>query len=161
MHTAHDYTFQRLTGGEAVALGDYAGKVILLVNVASACGFTPQYRELEQLFEAKSGQGLVVIGVPSNDFGRQEPGDASQIDTFCKQHYGVTFPMTAKVEIAGAARHPFFEWIRKELGDAGLPKWNFHKFLIGKDGTLIAAFPPAAGPLSPQVLTQIKTALAA
>jgi glutathione peroxidase len=161
MTNAHDFKFERLTGGASVELGAYAGKVILLVNVASACGFTPQYRELEQLFEAKSAQGLVVIGVPSNDFGRQEPGDEAQIDTFCKHSYGVTFPMTAKVEIAGAGRHPFFEWIRKELGDAALPKWNFHKFLIGRDGAILAAFAPSAGPLSPQVLAQIKSALAA
>src|SRR5262249_48515568 len=138
MTTAYDFSFAKLNEPGEIKLADYAGKAILVVNVASACGYTPQYRELEQLYEAKAEKGLVVIGVPCNDFGAQESGGEAEIATFCETNYHVTFPMTGKVEIVSPAkRHPFYGWIARELGDAALPKWNFHKFLIGKDGQLL------------------------
>jgi glutathione peroxidase len=161
MSNAHKFTFPGLNGARPIALGDLAGRVVLLVNVASACGFTPQYRALQQLHEAKAEKGLTVIGAPCNDFGRQEPNSELEISAFCEKNYAVTFPMTGKIEILGAHRHPFYDWISKSVGEAALPKWNFHKYLIGKDGTLAGSYPPNTAPLSPEFLAEIKAALEA
>ena len=162
MTTAHDFSFAKLDEPGEIKLADYAGKAILVVNVASACGFTPQYRDLEQLYEAKTAKGLVVIGLPCNDFGAQESGSERDIRGFCDAQYHVKFPMTAKVEIVSPAkRHPFYAWVARELGDAALPRWNFHKFLIGKDGRLVEGFSSKAGPLGPQMLGAIEKTLAA
>jgi len=162
MTSAHDFTFAKLNEPGEIKLEDYAGKAVLIVNVASACGFTPQYRDLEALYEAKVGKGLVVIGVPCNDFGAQEAGEEKQIREFCDTSYHVSFPMTGKVEIVAAARrHPFYQWVAEELGDSALPRWNFHKYLIGKDGGLIEAFPSKTAPLAPELLDAIKEALTA
>jgi glutathione peroxidase len=162
MTSAHDFSFAKLDEPGEIKLEDYAGKAILVVNVASACGFTPQYRELEALFESKAGKGLVVVGVPCNDFGAQEAGSDHAIREFCDASYHVKFPMTAKVEIVPAARrHPFYKWVAKELGEEALPRWNFHKYLIGKDGSLVEAFPSKAAPLGPQMLEAINKVLAA
>ena len=162
MTTAHDFTFAKLDQPGDINLSDYAGKAVLVVNVASACGFTSQYRELEALYEAKAGKGLVVIGVPCNDFGQQEPGGESEIREFCDTSYHVTFPMTSKVEIVPAGRrHPFYAWIAEQLGEGALPRWNFHKYLIGKDGALVEAFPSKAAPLGPDMLGAIDKALTA
>jgi glutathione peroxidase len=161
MANAHDFSFAKLDEPGEIKLSDFAGKAVLVVNVASACGFTPQYRELESLFEAKAGKGLVVIGVPCNDFGHQEPGDAKKIREFCDASYHVTFPMAAKVDIVSKdRRHPFYKWITDELGESALPRWNFHKFLIGRDGALVEAFPSKAAPLGPDMLEAINKALA-
>ena len=162
MTTAHEFKFDKLAEPGEIDLADYAGKVLLIVNVASECGFTAQYRDLESLYEAKAPKGLVVIGVPCNDFGAQEPAEEKDIKTFCDNAYQVTFPMTAKVDIAnGAKRHPFYAWIAKELGEQALPRWNFHKYLIGKDGALLETFPAKQTPLGPHMLEQIGKALAA
>ncbi len=158
MASAHDFSFHKLTGGE-IALRQFAGKPILVVNVASACGFTPQYRELQSLWEAKKDAGLIVLGVPSNDFGAQEQGNEEAIKTFCDAQYHITFPMTGKVDIGGQNRHPFYEWIAKELGAEALPRWNFHKFLIGKDGHIEAAFPSKVTPLGPTMIAAVEKAL--
>ncbi|MES1201140.1 MAG: glutathione peroxidase [Pseudomonadota bacterium] len=160
MTTAHDFSFAKLNEPGEIKLEDYKGKAILLVNVASACGFTSQYRDLEALYEAKEKKGLVVIGVPSNDFGGQEPGTEEDIRTFCDSSYHVTFPMAAKTEIvAPGRRHPFYSWIAEQLGESALPRWNFHKILIGKDGALVENFPSKASPLGPQMLEAIHKAL--
>lgn len=162
MTTAHDFSFAKLDEPGDIKLSDFAGKAVLVVNVASVCGFTPQYRELESLFEAKAGKGLVVIGVPCNDFGHQEPGEAKQIREFCDTTYHVTFPMTAKVDIVSKdRRHPFYKWVAEELGESALPRWNFHKYLIGRDGALVEAFPSKVAPLGPDMLGAINKALAA
>lgn len=162
MTTAHDFSFAKLDEPGEIKLSDYAGKAVLVVNVASACGFTPQYRDLEALYEAKLGKGLVVVGVPCNDFGRQEPGSAREIREFCDTSYHVTFPMTAKVEIVPEAkRHPFYQWIADELGETALPRWNFHKYLIGKHGELAGVFGSKTAPLGPDLLEAIDKALAA
>lgn len=158
---AHEFSFAKLNGDGQIDLRDYAGKVVLVVNVASQCGFTPQYRELEALWQAKANHGLVIIGVPSNDFGHQERGSEAEIAAFCDKSYRVTFPMTAKAEILGANRHPFYQWIAREVGADALPRWNFHKFLIGKDGNLEGSFPAKAAPLSAEIVTAIEKALAA
>ncbi|MBC7768524.1 MAG: glutathione peroxidase [Phycisphaerales bacterium] len=162
MTNAHDFSFARLDEPGEIKLADYAGKAVLVVNVASACGFTSQYRDLEALYEAKVGKGLVVLGVPCNDFGHQEPGEAREIREFCDTSYHVTFPMAEKVEInLPARRHPFYKWVAAELGESALPRWNFHKYLIGKDGALLEAFPSKAAPLGPDLLEAINHALAA
>lgn len=162
MTTAHDFNFHKLDEPGEINLADYAGKVVLIVNVASACGFTSQYRDLEALYEAKADKGLVIIGVPCNDFGHQEPGDAKEIREFCDTSYHVTFPMTEKVEIAPRERrHPFYQWIADELGESALPRWNFHKYLIGKNGALVGAYGSKTAPLAPDMLEAIKGAICA
>lgn len=159
MTTAYDFKFKRLASNEEIDLRAFEGRVLLIVNVASACGYTPQYRELEQLYEAKKDQGLMLIGVPSNDFGRQEPGPESDIEAFCKETYKVAFPMTAKTEIVGPNRHAFYKWVAREAGEAALPRWNFHKYLIGRDGALRETFPSKAAPLGTEMLASIEATL--
>jgi len=162
MTTAHNFSFAKLDEPGEIKLEDYAGKAVLVVNVASACGFTSQYRDLEALYEAKVGKGFVIVGVPCNDFGHQEPGQAKEIREFCDTSYHVTFPMTEKVEISSPARrHPFYKWVAEELGESALPRWNFHKYLIGKDGALIGAYGSKTAPLAPDMLEAIKDALTA
>lgn len=161
LHTAHDFSFRELGGARDIPLQDFAGSVLLVVNVASACGYTPQYRDLEALYEAKKAKGLVVLGVPSNDFGAQERGSEAEIQGFCSSAYQVTFPMTGKVEILGAGRHPFYQWIADTAAASALPRWNFHKYLIGKQGELLDSFPANASPLGPELLGAIDRALTA
>lgn len=161
MATAYDFTFLRLADKTELPLKSFAGRPLLVVNVASACGYTPQYRELESLFTARAKDGLVVLGVPCNDFGRQESKGEDEIKSFCETAYKVTFPMTGKVSIVGADRHPFYRWIVAEAGEGALPRWNFHKFLIGKDGALVEGFPSSAAPLGREMLAAIDAALAA
>jgi glutathione peroxidase len=160
MTTAHDFTFHKLDEPGDIKLSDYAGKAVLVVNVASACGLTPQYRDLEALYEAKVGKGLVILGVPCNDFGHQEPAAEKAIREFCDTSYHVTFPMTAKVEIISAERrHPFYQWIVDQMGEDALPRWNFHKYLIGKHGELVESFSSKEAPLSTGMLEAIKETL--
>jgi glutathione peroxidase len=159
MVNAHEFTFPRLGGGAPISLREFAGRAVLLVNVASACGFTPQYNGLQDLHDAKERHGLTVLGAPCNDFGRQEPGDDAAIAGFCSTTYGVTFPMTGKIEIVTPTRHPFYEWVLTTLGEGALPKWNFHKFLIGKSGELAGSFGPSVTPLGPEMLGGVKAAL--
>jgi glutathione peroxidase len=162
MTTAHDFSFAKLDEPGEIKLADYAGKAVLIVNVASACGFTSQYRDLESLYEAKVEKGLVVIGVPCNDFGHQEPGEAREIREFCDTSYHVTFPMTAKAEITSRERrHPFYQWVAEELGEGQLPRWNFHKYLIGKNGEIVGAYGSKTAPLAPDMLDAIKAAICA
>ena len=162
MTTAHDFSFAKLDEPGEIKLADYAGKAVLVVNVASACGFTSQYRDLEALYEAKVGKGLVVVGVPCNDFGHQEPAAERDIREFCDTSYHVTFPMTGKVAIVPEERrHPFYQWIADEFGESALPRWNFHKYLIGKHGELIGSYGSKTAPLAPDLLEAIKDALAA
>jgi glutathione peroxidase len=150
--------FEGLSGGQ-IDLGDYAGKVVLVVNTASKCGFTGQYKGLETLYKARQDEGLVVIGVPSNDFGGQEPGSAEQIATFCEINYGVSFPLAAKTVVKGANAHPFYKDAVAKLGPSAQPAWNFHKVLIGKDGQPIAAFGSGVTPNAPELSRAIDAAL--
>ncbi len=160
MTNAHTFSFPKLNEPGEIKLADFAGKAVLVVNVASACGLTPQYRDLEALYEAKATKGLVVIGVPCNDFGAQEAAPEKDIREFCEANYHVSFPMTGKAEIMSPARrHPFYQWIAAELGESALPRWNFHKYLIGKDGSIADAFSSKAAPLEPSVLEAIDRAL--
>jgi glutathione peroxidase len=152
--TLHDFTATTLDGREQ-ALAEYAGQVVLVVNTASRCGFTPQYAGLEELWRTYRDQGLVVLGFPSNQFGAQEPGTEEEIGAFCSRNYGVSFPLFAKVDVNGAAAHPLWTWLREEkggvLGDA--VKWNFTKFLVGRDGQVIRRYAPTTTPaqLAPEV----------
>ncbi|MHC5559320.1 glutathione peroxidase [Kocuria sp. U4B] len=154
MTTLHDFTATTLDGREQ-ALAEYAGQVVLVVNTASRCGFTPQYAGLEELWRTYRDQGLVVLGFPSNQFGAQEPGTEEEIGAFCSRNYGVSFPLFAKVDVNGAAAHPLWTWLREEkggvLGDA--VKWNFTKFLVGRDGQVIRRYAPTTTPaqLAPEV----------
>lgn len=137
----------------------FAGKVVLVVNTASFCGYTKQYTGLEQLWTQHRGQDFVLLGVPSNDFGAQEPGTAGEIKDFCETTFGVDFPMLAKQAVVGDAAHPLFRWAAGQDA-AAVPKWNFHKLLIGRDGTLLAAFPSGAEPTGPEVTQALDEALA-
>jgi glutathione peroxidase len=142
--------------GKPQPLALYRGKVALVVNTASECGFTPQYAGLEKLYESYRDRGLVVLGFPSNDFGAQEPGTAAQIQSFCQKNYGVTFPMFEKVSTKGGGKSPVYELLTEKLGE---PKWNFHKYLVGKDGRVKKAFPSNVAPDSPELRTAIDAAL--
>jgi glutathione peroxidase len=138
-------------GGMALPMGDFRGKVLLIVNTASKCGFTPQYQGLEALWRKYRDVGLVVLGFPCNQFGGQEPGTAEEIASFCSTTYDVTFPLMAKVDVNGAAADPVFQWLKKEkpgLLGIGAIKWNFTKFLVGRDGHVIARFAPTDKPAS-------------
>ena len=152
---------QGLTGGTDV-LGGVANKVVLVVNVASKCGLTPQYTGLEALHNEFAGQGFSVVGVPCNQFGAQEPGSAEEITTFCSTTYGVTFPLTEKVDVNGSARHALYEKltpVQDGEGHSGDIRWNFEKFLLGKDGTTVVRFGPMVAPDDAVLLAAITKAL--
>jgi glutathione peroxidase len=135
--------------GRQLALSQYAGQVLLVVNTASQCGFTPQLEGLEQLWQTYKDRGLVILGFPSNEFGGQDPGSNGEIANFCQRNYGVSFPMMAKVEVNGSGTHPVFQWLKTEapglLGSQGI-KWNFTKFLVGRDGRVIKRYAPQEAP---------------
>ena len=156
--SAHEFSFQAIEG-TPLPMSDFAGKAVLVVNTASFCGFTPQYEGLQALWSEYEAKGLVVIGVPSNDFGSQEPGTAEEIVEFCQGAYGVTFPLTEKVKIKGDKAHPFYLWARDVLGRANAPKWNFHKYLVGPDGQLIEAYNSSVRPNSDRLRRDIDQAL--
>jgi len=161
--TVYDIPVNRIDGAPA-SLGDYKGKVVLVVNVASKCGLTPQYEGLEKLYENYMDKGLVVTGFPANEFGAQEPGTEGQIKDFCTTHYGVKFDMFSKVKVKGAGIEPLFQYLTSSDTDprfAGDIKWNFNKFLVGKSGEVLARFEPKVEPTSPEVKAAIEKALAA
>jgi glutathione peroxidase len=151
--TAYAFSFKRLEGGD-IRLAEYAGKPILVVNTASLCGYTPQYTGLQQLWTRFGDQGLLVIGVPSNDFGGQEPGGVAEIDHTAHRQYGVTFPLAAKVEVKGSGVHPFYKWAASER-PLDTPRWNFHKYLVGRDGRITAAFSSEIEPTDARVVAAI------
>ncbi|WP_175940117.1 glutathione peroxidase [Caballeronia sp. BCC1704] len=146
----YGFTAERLDG-TTVSLDTYRGKVLLIVNTASECGFTPQYRGLQELYTLYAGRGFEVLGFPCNQFGKQEPGDAAQISSFCESNYGVTFPMFAKIDVNGPNAHPLFKYLtEKEPGVLGLEaiKWNFTKFLIDRNGNIVKRYAPITKPES-------------
>jgi glutathione peroxidase len=155
---AHDYSFTSIDG-KPLALSSFKGKPILIVNTASKCGLTPQYAGLEELEKTYGPKGLVLIGVPSNDFGGQEPGTEAEIKTFCDTRFGVTFPMTKKEKVVGSAAHPFYKWAAETLGESNAPKWNFHKYLIDPDGKLAAAFGSRMEPKASEIKQAIEARL--
>lgn len=157
--TAYRFSFQGLKGDD-IRLADFAGKPLLVVNTASLCGYTPQYAGLQELWTQYRARGLTVIGVPSNDFGAQEPGGAPDISKTAEQTYHVTFPITAKVAVKGPNAHPFYKWAATER-PADLPGWNFHKYLVGRDGYIAEAFSSRVEPTDTRVVTAIARALTA
>ena len=159
MTTAYDFSFKSIDGGP-LPLTNFKGKALLVVNVASQCGLTPQYSGLEALWMANCDKGLVILGVPANDFGAQEPGTENEIKTFCETRFAVDFPMTAKEHVIGVEAHPLYRWVATELGDAAAPKWNFHKYLFGRDGTIAGTFGSRTPPDAPELAAAIKDALA-
>ena len=146
----YDFTAETL-GGEPAPLADWRDKVVLIVNTASQCGFTPQYAGLEKLWRDYRDRGLVVLGFPCDQFGHQEPGDAAEIRNFCSLTYDVDFPMFAKVDVNGAGAHPLWKWLKQEKGGLlgiGAIKWNFTKFLVGRDGRVLSRHAPTDAPES-------------
>ncbi len=158
MSSAHDYSFDSITGGP-LPLTTFKDKVVLVVNTASKCGLTPQYDGLEKLYTDYKDKGLVVLGVPCNQFMGQEPGTEKEIETFCSTRFGIDFPMTSKVDVKEGGRHPFYAWAEKELGEPAVPVWNFHKILIGKNGEALQAFGPRTEPQDPGLVAAIEGAL--
>jgi glutathione peroxidase len=159
MTSAHSFSFTSIEG-KPLPMSSFKGKAVLVVNTASECGLTPQYKGLEALWKSRKDKGLVVLGVPSNDFGAQEPGSEAQIKEFCQVRYGVDFPLTSKEHVIGGAAHPMFQWIAKELGEGAAPRWNFHKYLIGKDGRIAGTFSSKLEPDSPEVTQAVDAVLA-
>ena len=148
MTTAYDFSATDIDG-QARSLSDYSGKVLLIVNVASKCGFTPQYTGLEKLWQDYRDRGLVVLGFPCDQFGHQEPGDEAEIKNFCSLSYDVDFPLSAKIDVNGSDAHPLWKWLKDEKGGfLGIDaiKWNFTKFLVGRDGEVVKRYPPTEEP---------------
>ena len=146
----YDIEVERLAGG-TTTLGEYAGKLLLIVNTASQCGLTPHYAGLEKLYQTYKDRGLVVLGFPCNQFGAQEPGSAEEIGAFCTKNYGVSFPMFAKIDVNGGMAHPLWKWLKDEKGGLlgfDAIKWNFTKFLVGRDGQVIKRYAPTDKPES-------------
>ncbi|MAB13944.1 glutathione peroxidase [Parvibaculum sp.] len=158
--TAYQFEFRTIRG-EALPLSSFEGQPVLVVNTASQCGLTPQYRELQGLWERYKGKGLVVLGVPSNDFGAQEPGTETEIVEFCEVNYSIDFPMTEKQVVIGGEAHPFYQWVMEIAGEDAAPKWNFHKYLIGPEGELVNVFPSKMSPLDAAIVDEIERLLGA
>lgn len=161
MANVHDFTAKTIDGTDK-ALRDYAGKVLLLVNVASQCGLTPQYRGLEELHRSFGPRGLEVLGFPCNQFGGQEPGSEAEIQQFCTTKFDVTFPLFAKIEVNGGGRHPLYQHLTAQQTSpdgSGDIQWNFAKFLVDRQGNVVARFAPATQPVSDEVVAAIEKAL--
>jgi glutathione peroxidase len=160
MTTVHDFTLTDING-QPMPLAQFKGKVLLLVNVASACGLTPQYNGLQKIHTNKSADGFSVIGMPCNQFGAQEPGTEAEIKNFCSTKFDVTFPMTSKIDVNGPGRHPLYEFLAgKQAKFPGDITWNFEKFLISRQGEVIARFEPKQGPMNEELRAAINQALA-
>ncbi len=157
--SAHNFEFDSIDG-QTLPLANYAGHPVLIVNTASFCGFTHQYEGLQALWQTYRDRGLVVLAVPSNDFGGQEPHGEAEIKTFCETNFNVDFPLTAKQKVIGSTAHPFYRWIADELGEDHAPRWNFHKYLVAPDGHLAGAWPSQVAPESADITGAIEAFLA-
>ncbi len=155
--TAFDFSFVAIDD-QALPLAQFRGRSLLVVNTASFCGYTPQYAGLERLWQSYRDRGLVVLGVPSNDFGQQEPGTSREIRAFCDT-FAVSFPLSRRERVTGAEAHPFYRWIASELGEESLPRWNFHKVLVDREGALVGAWPSQVEPMAPELLRAVEAAL--
>jgi glutathione peroxidase len=156
--STHSFNFVSIEGNP-LPMASFKGKAVLVVNTASYCGFTKQYEALQELWEHYKARGLIVLGVPSNDFGQQEPGKEEEIKRFCEVNYGIDFPMTSKVKVSGQNAHPFYRWAATRFGPQAKPRWNFHKYLITPDGDLIDWFSTVTNPTSPRILKAIEQIL--
>ena len=157
--SAYNFSFESLDGG-LVKLSDYKGKAILVVNTASRCGFTPQYTALQTLWQEYQNQGLIILGVPSDDFGGQELDSEAEVKSFCEVNFNIDFPMTKITHVKGPDAHEFYKWAGEEVGRLGQPRWNFHKFLIGRDGQIQDWFSSVTAPDSKKIQQAIQQALA-
>ena len=151
---AYDYRFDGINGNQ-IELSDFRNKVIVVVNVASRCGYTPQYEDLQTLYNNYKDRNLIIIGVPTNNF-KQEPGTNDQIKDFCETNFGITFPMTEKINVIGNNSHPFYKWAKEDFGIGAIPKWNFHKIVIGKNGKVVDTFASFTKPTSKKFVKLIE-----
>jgi len=156
--TFYDFELESITG-EIIKLNKYKGKTILLVNVASNCGFTKQYADLQNLWDKYRERNLIVIGVPSNQFGRQEPGSNDEIKDFCETNFNINFPMTLKLDVKGENAHDIYRWAKDTFGKSAIPKWNFHKILIDKSGIINDTFESFTNPMSKKIIKKIENIL--
>ena len=154
----YDFDFNDLDGSP-LNLSEYKNKVIVIVNVASQCGFTNQYEDMQKIWEKYQSRGVIILGVPSNDFGNQEPGGSQEIKNFCEAKFGISFPMTQKVSVKGESAHPFYKWAKKNHGKSAVPKWNFHKIIIGKNGKIVDTFASITNPSSKKFVEALEKAL--
>jgi len=152
---AYDFVFKDLDGSK-LSLSEYKNKVIVVVNVASQCGFTNQYEDMQKIWEKYQDKDIIILGVPSNDFGKQEPGSNREIKNFCEAKFGITFPMTEKVYVKGSDAHPFYAWAKKNYGKSAVPKWNFHKIIIGKNGKVADTFNSITNPSSEKFIKSLE-----
>ena len=155
---AHETSFTTIEG-KPLPFSTFSGEVVLVVNTASRCGYTGQYAGLQELYATFKDQGFTILGVPSNDFGAQEPGTEEQISSFCEINYGVEFPLTRKTKVVGEEQHELWRMAKDSLGDKAEPKWNFHKVLIGRDGSFLQAYPSAIRPADTELIADIERAL--
>ena len=155
---AYDFNFNDLDGS-LLKLSEYKNKVIVVINVASQCGFTKQYEDMQNIWEKYQSKGIVMLGIPSNDFGKQEPGTSKEIKNFCEAKFGITFPMTEKVSVKGSEAHPFYIWARENHGKSAIPKWNFHKIIIDKNGKIAKTFTSITKPSSKKFIKAFEKAL--
>ena len=154
----YDFDFNDLDGSP-LNLSEYKNKVIIVINVASQCGFTNQYEDMQKIWEKYQSRGVIILGVPSNDFGNQEPGSSQEIKNFCEAKFGISFPMTEKVSVKGESAHPFYKWAKKNHGKSAVPKWNFHKIIIGKNGKIVDTFASITNPSSKKFVEALEKAL--
>ena len=152
---AYDFNFKDLDGSN-LSLSEYKGKVIIVVNVASQCGFTSQYEDMQKVWDKYQSKGVVMLGVPSNDFGKQEPGSNEDIKNFCEVKFGISFPMTEKVSVKGSEAHPFYIWAKENHGKSAVPKWNFHKIIIDKNGKIAETFTSITNPSSKKFIKALE-----
>ena len=152
---AYDFQFKDLDGS-SLSLSEYKGKIIIAVNVASQCGFTNQYEDLQKLWDRYQAKGVIILGIPSNDFGKQEPGSNTEIKNFCEAKFGITFPMTEKVSVKGTNAHPFYIWAQKNHGKSAIPKWNFHKIIVDKSGKIADTFSSMTNPSSKKFIKALE-----
>jgi len=155
---AYDFNFKDLDGSD-LKLNEYKDKVIIVINVASKCGFTKQYEDMQNVWEKYQSKGIIMLGVPSNDFGNQEPGSNKDIKNFCEAKFGISFPMTEKVSVKGDKAHPFYLWAKKNHGESAVPKWNFHKIIINKKGKIAETFSSITNPSSKKFVNAIEKLL--
>ena len=155
---AYDFNFNDLDGN-ILSLSEYKNKIIIVVNVASQCGFTNQYEDMQNIWEKYQKKGIIILGIPSNDFGNQEPGNSKAIKNFCESKFGITFPMTEKISVKGEKAHPFYKWAKKNYGILAVPKWNFHKIIIDKSGKVSEAFSSITNPSSKKFIKTIENLL--
>ncbi len=152
---AYDFNFKDLDG-TPLNLSEYRGKVIVAINVASQCGFTSQYEDMQQVWEKYRSKGIIILGIPSNDFGKQEPGSNEDIKNFCEAKFGISFPMTEKVSVKGSEAHPFYIWAKENYGKSAIPKWNFHKIIIDKNGKIAETFSSITSPSSKKFIKTLE-----